>query len=225
MGSFGSNSSKSTQEGFGGLPPEIQNAFKGLATGVSGFLPQNNPNSASMFTPLAQTEGETQALSAINRGFAPDAAQLQSDINMQTNPFDNSVINTINREAQGQGSVLNSQLSKVGQFGSNRAALGANDIDITRQNQIGSFKQNQYNTALNNALTTLPSLRNQDATAQFQGGQFQRDLSGQTQQAPLNALGQISKILGVLPQNSGQGTSKSSGFSLGIGGSLFPGGK
>lgn len=214
MGSVGSQSSNSQQQGFSGLPPEIQNAFKSLATQTGGYI--NNPSTPGMFQPLPQTAGETQALSNINQGFTPNAQSLKSDIAMQTNPFDSSVIDTINREAQGQGSILNKQLSSAGQFGSNRAALGANDIDLSRLYQIGTFKQNQFNTSLNNALTNLPQSRLQDANAQLQGGAFQRDLNTQGQQAPLNALARISQILGVLPTNSGQGTSTSKGFSAGL---------
>lgn len=216
MGNVGrQQQASSSSQGFRDLPPEMQNVFKSLATQAGGFLPGSS-NSANMFTPLPQTAGETTALSNINKGFTPNAGQLQSDINMQTNPFDSSVIDTINRQAQGQGSVLNQQLSKAGQFGSNRAALGANDIDLTRLNQIGTFKQGQFNTALNNAMTVLPQSRLQDANAQLQGGAFQRDLYGQGQQAPLSALARISQILGVLPTNSGTSSSSGSGFNAGL---------
>lgn len=87
-------------------------------------------------------------------------------------------------------------------------------------NKIGQFKQSQYNTSLNNALTTLPQSRASDAAAQMGIGSFQRQLAGQTKQAPVNAMSAISQILGVLPTNSGtsSGSSDSSGWNFGFGG-------
>ncbi len=222
-GSTDSSGSQSSQQGFRDLPPEIQNVFKTLATQTGSYLNggSNAAGTTSMFTPLAQTAGETGAINNINQGFAPTASSINSDINMQTNPFDSSVIDTINRQAAGQGSVLNQQTNAAGQFGSNRAMLGANDIDLSRLEQIGQFKQGEYNTALNNALTTLPQQRLSDANAQLSAGGFQRSLNSQTQQAPITALQSIAQILGTLPTNSGQsaGSQQSSGFNFGLFGS------
>ena len=210
------NSSNSSQQGFRDLPSEIQNAFKDLAVQAQGFLPGNNPNTTNMFTPLAQTAGETNAINNTNQGFTPDAARFASDIKMQQNPFDQSVIDTINREAQGAGSQLNRATSQAGQFGSNRFQLGANDIDLSRLQQIGAFKQGQYNTAANNALTVLPGQRMADASAQLATGGFQRQLAGQTKQAPISALQSVAQILGILPTNSGQSSGQSNSDSFGF---------
>lgn len=220
-GSSGQSSQQqSAQQGFRDLPPEIQNAFKDLATQAQGFLPGNNGATTQAFTPMAQTAGETQAYGAINQGFTPTASSINSDIAMQQNPYDHYVIDEINRQAQGSNSVLQQNLSRAGQFGSNRGMLGANDIDLTRLGQIGQFQQGQFNTNLNNALTTLPQLRASTAQSQLAAGQAQRGLSSQTAQAPINALAAISQILGVLPTNSGQssgsGNSSQSGFSFGF---------
>jgi hypothetical protein len=216
----GSQQQQSSSQGFRDLPPEIQNAFKDLAVQAQGYLPGNNAATSEMFTPLAQTAGETQAINNINQGFTPNQTQLNSDIAMQMNPFDESVISEINRQATGQNSALNRTMANAGQFGSNRMALGANDIDLSRLNQIGTFKQGQYNTAMNNALTVLPQNRLSDANAQLSAGGFQRTLNNQTKQAPVNALASISQILGVLPTNSGQssgsGGSSSSGYNFGL---------
>lgn len=218
LGGSSGGGSQSSQQGFRDLPPEIQNAFKDLAVQAQGYLPGNNASTTSMFTPLAQTAGETQAYNAINQGFTPTAQSLQSDIAMQQNPYDKYVIDEINRQSTGQNSALQKSLNTAGQFGSNRSFLGANDIDLSRINQIGTFKQQGYNTALNNAMTTLPQARAADAQAQLAAGGAQRTLAGQTAQAPINALASISSILGVLPTNSGQssGSSRSSGFSFGF---------
>jgi hypothetical protein len=121
----------------------------------------------------------------------------------------------MNREAKGQGSIMQQGLNSAGQFGSNRATLGANDIDLSRLNQIGTFKQGEYNTALNNALTTLPQSRLSDANSQLSAGSFQRSLDSQTKQAPITALSSIAQILGILPTSGGQSTSNGSSSSNG----------
>lgn len=219
-GQNSSKSSSSEQSGFRDLPAEIQNVFKQLATNAGSYLPSNNPDAANMFKPIGQTDAETQALGNINKGFTPNAQQYQSDIAMQMNPFDTSVIDGINRQGQGQNSILQQNLNSAGQFGSNRAALGANDIDLSRLQQIGQFKQGQFNTASQNALSLLPQMRANDANAQLQGGSFQRQLGLQQAQAPISLMSAISQILGVLPTNSGQSqsTSKSSGWNANISG-------
>lgn len=213
-GSEGSSSQQSSQ-GFRDLPPEIQDTFKQLATTAQGYL--GNPSTTSMFTPQ-QSALTTQGNNAISQGFNPTASSLQSDIAMQQNPYNQSVIDEINRQAGGQNSVLQQNLNSAGQFGSNRQFLGANDIDLSRLNQIGTFQQGQYNTALNNALTTLPSLRANTAQAQLQAGGAQQQLASQQQQAPINGLAAISSILGVLPTNSGQssGSGSNSSFNFGF---------
>lgn len=197
----GSTSSSSSQSGFSQLPPDIQNAFTTLANNATSTLGNGAGN--AMFTPLPQTAGETSALNAFNQGFTPDATQLSSDIALQANPFDSSVIDTINQQAEGQNSQLQSALDRAGQFGSNRADLGANNIDLSRLQQIGTFKQNEFNSAISNALNALPNLRRQDALDQLQGGAFQRNLNTQTEQAPVNALQAYANLLRSLPQNGG----------------------
>lgn len=218
----GSESSSGAQSnsGFGLLPQQIQGAYNSYGTAVGNQI--NNPNLTNMFTPLGQTAGETQAYNAINQGFTPNQQGLNADIAMQTNPFDSSVIDTINRQAGGDYSILKQSLDQAGQFGSNRQNLGANDIDLSRLQQIGTFKQNQFNTALQNALTTLPGLRQQDAQAQLGAGANQRNLAMQTSTAPITALQQIGAALGILPTNGGSQSTSTSKSSSENG--LFPGG-
>lgn len=213
-GSSGSQQ-QSSQQGFRDLPPEIQDAFKSLATQAQGFI--GNPTATQAFTPQ-QSSLTTQGNAAVSQGFAPNAQQYNSDIAMQQNPYDQYVTNEINRQAQGQNSVLQQNTNAAGQFGSNRQFLGANDIDLSRLNQIGQFKQQGYQNASNNALTVLPQLRAGSAQAQLQAGQQQQQFGTSQQQAPINALAAISSILGVLPTNSGQsqGSGSNSSFSFGF---------
>lgn len=212
----GSDSSSQGTSGFGLLPPEIQGAYKSYGTQVNKLI----PNALTAYTPMGQTAGETQAYNAINQGFTPTQQSLNSDINMQMNPFDSSVIDTINRQGQGDYSILKQNATQAGQFGSNRQSLGANDIDLSRLQQIGTFKQGEFNTALQNALTTLPGLRQQDAQAQLAAGGNQRQLGIQQASAPITGLQQIGAALGILPTSGGSQQTSSSSTMNG----LFPGG-
>lgn len=214
----GSQSSSSGTSGFSLLPPEIQQAYTNYGSQVNNQL--QNGNLTQAYTPLPQTAGETQAYGAINQGFTPTQQSLTSDINMQMNPYDSSVLDQIQRQAYGQNSALNSATTAAGQYGSNRQALGANDIANSQASTIGSVLGGEYNTALQNALTTLPGLRQQDAQAQLSAGANQRTLAGQTAQAPVNALQQIGAALGILPTSGGSQQSSQSTASNG----LFPGG-
>ncbi len=202
-----SGSSSATSGGFNQLPDTIKGAYTGYGQQIQDLL--NSGNLTNMYKPLAQTAGETKAYGAIDQGFAPTAQTLQSDIAMQQNPYDQYVIDEINRQSGGDYSILKQSLNEAGQMGSNRQNLGANDIDLSRLNQIGSFKQQGYNTALQNALTTLPGARQQDATAQLGAAGNQRQLAGQEAQAPLVALQQLAAALGILPTAEGSSTSSS----------------
>lgn len=222
----GSDSSGSQQQqstgGFQALSPQIQGVFNTLAQQAGGYLNggENASSLTGMYTPPPLTSGENQAINTVNQGFTPSASQLSSSINEQMNPYNQNVINQIQQQAYGQNSVLNSQLSAAGQFGSNRAALGANDIANSQANNIGALLNPEYNTALNNALTTIPQLGAQSAQAQLQTGQLVQGQQEATQQAPLTALQSLSQILGILPTNSsqstGSGQNSSSGFNFGL---------
>lgn len=219
--SSGSSNQQATS-GFQALSPQIKGVFNNLAQQAGSYLNggTNGGSTTGMYTPLAQTAGETSAINTINNNVAPTAANVNANMALQQNPYDQSVINTYNQQANGQQSNLNQQLSSAGQFGSNRAALGANDIDMTRLNNIGAFKQSEFNTQMNNALTTIPQAQLQQANAALSAGGFQRSLAGQTAQAPITGLQSIAQILGILPTNSGQSTgssnNSSSGFDFGI---------
>lgn len=209
----GSDSTQSSQSksGFSLLPSEIQNTYKTYATGLNDAFANGAAN--GMFTPLAQTQYEDNALNILDRGITPTAETLSQDINMQMNPFNEHVIDGINREAAGDYSILKGALNEAGQFGSNRQILGANDIENTRLNMIGRFKQDQYNQALNNSLTTLADSRARDVGLNFGAGEFLRNLDLQTKQAPINALSTFGNLITSLPQSGGSestGMAKSS---------------
>jgi len=214
--SGGQNTSVS---GFNNLPSWAQNTLQGIDGKISGIT-------ADQFRPLAQTQDETNAFNIIRQGFAPTAQSLQSDIAMQQSPYQQYVIDEINRQSQGQNSVLQQNLNSAGQFGSNRQMFGANDIDLSRQNQIGGFLSDQFNNSLNNSLTTLPGLRAADAQGLLGIGEFQRTLDSGVNQAQAAALQAQAGILGGLGYTVGgtnsQGTnwSSSTGENKGLLGSL-----
>lgn len=217
MGSFlggGGGGSSSSKSGFAALPKALQDVFSKLGFGVEQYTNPANAGVTDMFSPLAQTAEETSALDAFRAGFAPNQQTIQSDIAMQMNPFDTYVIDEINRQAGGDYSILKQALSEAGQQGSNRQALGANDIDLTRLDQIGKFKQGQYNTALNNALNILPQQRTQDAQAKLGVGEFLRGLDMQTKLAPVTALQTGTGMISPFVSGSGVSTQKSGGSGI-----------
>lgn len=206
----GSNSSSGQQStsGFSLLPPEIQGAFKNYGTAVNAQI----PNATSAYTPLPQTADETSAFNTIRQGFTPTADSLNSDVSMLMNPYDNFVKNDINRQAGSDFSILKQNLDQAGQFGSNRQQLGANDIEQTRLNTIGTLDQSQYNQAISQIFNNLIPTRQADAQGLLGIGNFQRNLNTQTNTAPITGLQQIGAALGILPSTGGSqstGTSES----------------
>lgn len=210
----GGKSSSTQTSGYAALPNELKSAFNKLGMGVEQYTNPNNAGVTRMFTPLAQTADETNAFNQMRQGFTPTSESIASDIAMQQNPYNQYVIDEINRQSKGANSILQQNLNSAGQLGSNRQMLGANDIDLSRTNQIGSFLQGQYNTALNNALNVLPQQRAQDAQNLTQIGQFQRGLAGQTNLAPVSALQAGTSMIGPFTAGGTGTSSQSSGSSL-----------
>lgn len=212
---LGGGSESTTESGFMTLPKSIKRAYTGFAGDLTGQF--GGGAADELYRPLAQTEYETSALEQIRKGITPTAETLQSDIAMQMNPYDQYVIDAINREAQGDYSILKQAAQEAGQMGSNRQMLGASDIDTQRLGQIGQFKQSQYNQALDNALNQLTQSRAQDVGLGFTAGDFLRGLQMQEQQAPISALMSYGQLLGALPQSGGSRTTQETdGGILGI---------
>lgn len=214
----GQKSTSNSQSGFSLLPSQIQNAYTNYATELSNQI----PGAAQAYTPLPQTADETQAINTLRQGFAPTQESLASDISLLTNPYDDYVINDINRQATGDYSILKQALNEAGQFGSNRQMLGANDIERTRLNDIGRFRQDQYNNTINQIFSSLIPQRQQDVQGLLGIGEFERNLAGQTAQAPITALQQLATALGALPQSGGSTSTTTSTTKPNIFSSLFP---
>jgi hypothetical protein len=204
-GILGAKKQQVPASGFYSQPQTYRDIYGNVTSSIANNLGNIN---AEMFTPKAVSPEEQAAIGRINQGFAPTQESLTSDISMQMNPFDQFVIDAINREAAGKGSVLQQQLQGAGQSGSNRQLLGANDIDLTRLQQIGGLKQGQYNQALQNALGTMTASRRQDAASQLGVGDFLRGLESETKQAPVDALRTKLDFLRGIPTQFGDAGSQ-----------------
>lgn len=212
-GSSQSSSGSSSSGGFNQLPQSIQDFFTNLSSAGNNLI----PGATAAATPIGMTSGENTAINNINNGFVPDATTFANNIAMQQNPYDQSVIDTIQRQANGSNSLMKQAASQAGQMNSNRTLLGANDIQNTADQQIGDFKNQEYQTAANNALTTIPELQMAGANQQLQAGQDQRTVALGQSMAPITGLQQIAQILAQMPKTAGGSTSTngSSGSSNG----------
>lgn len=210
LGGSDSESKNSSQaQGFGGLPQQIQDFFTNTAQAGSNLI----PNATAMATPISLTPGEQTAISNINTGFTPTAASISDYMNMASNPYQQQVIDAVQRQANGQGSLVNQAASQAGQMNSNRTLLGQNDIQQTADQTIGSLLSNQFNTNLNTATTVIPQLQMAGATQALQAGQDQRQVALGQSMAPITGLTSIADILKAMPQNSNQSSSSGSSYS------------
>ena len=213
---LGGSSSSSSSGGFNQLPESIKGAYTGFGDQLQNLL---KTDLTSAYTPQGFNPGEQSALTKAYSGVAPTAASINSDIGMQMNPYNSYVMDEINRQAGGEYSILKQALNEAGQSGSNRQMLGANDIDLSRTNQIGGFLQGQFDKAMQNAMTTLPGARANDISLAMGAGDAERSLGLQQNTAGITAMQELAKALGILPTAEGSTTSKSSS-SNGIGGLL-----
>lgn len=203
-----STSQGSSSSGFALLPPEIQKAFTQYGSQVTDLF--GGGNAASMFMPMAQTADETKAFNMARTGIAPTEESLRRDLTMLMNPYDDHVINEINRQATGANSLVNQAATQAGQQGSNRSFLGTSDVEQNRLNNVGLFRQSQYQNAIDNILGPLAGLRQQDISNLMGIGSFQRGLDLATRQAPFTALQGYGGLLGALPQSGGSTQQQSS---------------
>lgn len=195
---FGSAGGSESASGYGAMSPAGQGAYNVFAQNLNRYLAPDTE--AYRFTPQGVSGDEQQAFEMMRRGVTPES--LGQDMSMLMNPFDQYVVGDINRAATDDYSILKQALSEAGQVGSNRQILGASDIEQNRQNQIGRFRQDQYNRALDTSLGRLADLRSGQAQDLMGIGGFMRNLDLQTKQAPINALMQMGQGLAMLPQSS-----------------------
>lgn len=200
---LGSKKQKIPATGFYALPKEYQNLWSGILGQADDVLLPGGQLNSEMFTPLGMTADESAAFERMRQGFAPTEQSLRQDISMFMNPFDDFVINDLNRQAQGQNSLVNQASTRAGQQGSNRSFLGTSDVEQQRLNSIGQFRQGQYNNAVNQVLGPLAGLRMQDTQNLLGIGSFERGLDSATKQAPLQALNAGTGFLNAIPTSFG----------------------
>jgi len=204
MGLFSAKTTTIPATGFYSQPESYQNLYSNINSGISNlYFNEDGSINSDAFTPLAETADETRAFDMMRQGFTPTEETLGQDLSMLMNPYDDYVTAGINKESQGEYSLANQYGNSTGQMGSNRNMLAASDVEQNRLNSIGQFKQSQYNTALNQALTQLPTLRQNDAQNLTSIGSFQRELDTQTNQAPYTALGSAQSSFNAIPTTFG----------------------
>ena len=178
----------STKAGFQLLPGEIQQPFQQFGTQVS-----------EMFTgrpaPIP-SEAEARAFEMIGAGGAPTPETLGRDVSMFMNPFDKFVIDEINREAMGKGSLISQFATQAGQQGSSRELAGLREAERERVGDIGRFKQEQFNQAIQNILGPLATAKQQDITNLLAQGQLEEAI-------PFRDIERFGKLLAPLPQTGG----------------------
>lgn len=208
--------------------PLFMKLNKNIAQGLLDFVPnkyktdEQNQAIYDMFTPMAETADETRGFDMIRGGFAPTEESMRNDIGMFMNPFDDFVINDINRQAAGDYSIMKQYGNETGQMGSNRNMLAASDVEQNRLNNVGMFRQNQYNSAIDRVLDRVIPQREQDAFNLTGIGAFQRGLDLARKQAPITALNSLAGTSSMIPTNTYnvQRTKGASGGLLGSMGSI-----
>lgn len=203
MGLFGGKKVTIPATGFYSQPQAYQDLYTGLLSGANSTLLPGGQFNYNMFKPTPITEGERAGLASMAQGFTPNQESLQSDLSMLMNPFDEYVINDLNRQSQGQNSLVKQFGNQAGQMGSNRNFLGTSDVEQNRLNSIGGFRQSQYNNSLNTIFNNLVPSRRADATGQLTGGAYGRELQAQQDQAPFNALMQAYGLFNGIPTEFG----------------------
>lgn len=201
-GSNGNNQS-SAVSGFSQLPASLQTAFNQYGNTLNAQTA--DPNAlTSAFTPQTLNAGVTSALSALsNSAYSPTAANINSNLASVTNPFMQDVINPTEQAAYGADSALASNAASAGQFGSNRTALGANNIANQEAATIGGLEGSQFNTSMGDVLNNILPGEQAAATGAVTAGQTQQQQSLAQSEAPYTALQAYSQLLGNIPSSGG----------------------
>jgi hypothetical protein len=185
-GLTGGGSVTTPATGIYSLPANAQGALNTLVDRAQGYI--DNPD---IFAPSGFNADQNSAFNLARRGANRTAGDVSSMIQPYMNPYDKFVIDEVNRQYQAPYSALNSLMAEQGQFGSNRGMLGANDIDLSRTNQIGALRQQNYAGALN---TALGQEQNAIGNLLTTGG-LQQDQATAEKQAPISALDFLGKVM------------------------------
>ncbi len=175
------------------LPRNAQNAYNTMVDRANTLSADT-----SLFQPSEFTQDQQSAFGMARSSANPTSQDITNLVSPYMNPYMDSVIGEVNRQSQGDNSVLQQNMNAVGQLGSNRQMLGANDIDLSRMNQIGSLLSGQYNTSLNTGLAQ----QQQGINNLLQTGGMQQSQNQQTKQSPLAATEWLQSVMSGYPTNS-----------------------
>lgn len=220
IGGSESSSSSSTQYS---LP--VQRGFNQLAGQTREFVSPKNPENIERFRPIGITDDEQLAFDRIRQGIAPQSSEdVRSMVDMFYNPYGDVILDNIDRDFEGQNSLLKGLYSQTGSgpgaSGSNRSILDTVNLEEARLNSKAAARKDMYDSALNTALGRYSDLKYQDIASLLGIGGFERSLDLETKQAPVSALKVMSQILNPLTSTQTSQSSSSSSDSDGILGSL-----
>lgn len=209
MGLLGGKTTTIPATGFYAQPKAYQDLYSNLSATTNSVLYGPYGSGLDTFKPMDLTGAEQSALGRLEAGFAPTQASLQQDIGMFMNPYEQSVIDLVSREATGANSLVNQAATRASQQGSNRSFLGTSDVEQNRLNNIGQMRANQYNQAINTVMGSLIPQRINDAQNALSTGGYRRELNLQQKQAPLQFVNQGWNTLNQIPTEFGNfGTKK-----------------
>lgn len=229
LGGSESSGSSTSSSGLNSLSPGLQRNYGDLAGFAREYASPEYEGNADRFTPIGFTPDEEAAFSMIREGVAPKTSEdVKSLVDMFMNPYGDVVIDDINREFEGQNSLLKSIFADSGSgpmgASSNRSILSTVNLEDARLRAIASARKDMYDTALNTALGRFTDLKQGDITNLLGIGDKERALDYQTKQAPIQGLltwGQILNPVTQLSSATKSGSSESSAESSeGIGGTI-----
>lgn len=211
MGLFGGTKSTIPATGYYALPGDLKSQYTNFYNAIPGATAAQN------FVLPDFNQDQQSAFGMVRDQANPTAQGIQQMLAAYMNPYQDSVINEINRQGQGANSVLQQNINSAGQLGSNRQFLGANDVDLSRMNQIGGFLTNQFDKSLQTGLN-----QQQLGISNLLGiGNQQQQQQYQNQLAPLQGLqaqqGLLQPTVDYVGKSSPQTTVKTGG---GLGGIL-----
>lgn len=204
--SFFKGSPSESKSGLAALPTGDRKRFSRLAHELEMSI------DPSMFSPMGITSEEQEAVDIL-RGIVPDEAELDRRIEMLMNPYEDIVVDDINRQFEGDFGALNQLASQAGAFGSSRMRDEMTDIEDARLRSVGAARKAGYDTALQGALYQIPNLQNIQASGLMGFGGLERQIDLQQKQAPITAYSTAINALTPLLNSSTSRGAEASMFS------------
>lgn len=189
-----SASTQSNVSGYGALPAELQQYFKGIAGQGADIA----SNASQYFAPQGINTYEQSAADMM----MPE--NYQASIEQYLNPFRDIITQDVNKAYEGEFGALKQRADEAGAFGGSRYREGQGDLERSRLDSIISGLSGQYNNAANQMQTGIGNL--------LGFGGLQRGVDFAQRQATPNALSFQSSLMSPLLSGS-QGSSYNAGSS------------